>query len=307
MTTNLRGLLLTQMRVTTLREGLHSGDASGICSDSFRIIRLLLSRIENEANGRVVDAFQVSVPDGRLKEIRALCDLLGDAIWNKYPLINGVPMDSKKDSFELALNRTWRATLTVTGQDGLPSCATGGNVVRPSTNMKLSMRLPPTYDHSKAMSRFEGLIRKDAPADCQIEFHGTITAPGWNAPEMDSWLTDSVTTASKGVFNRAPAFVGEGGSIPFMGMLGDLFPRAQFVVTGVLGPGSNAHGPNEFLDIEYCKKVISCVSHILADHCVRVISPQVKTSANDSLSNDRVQAASEDKLVSEKLRLNECC
>ena len=63
--------------------------------------------------------------------------------------------------------------------------------------------------------------------------------------------------------------MGEGGSIPFMGMLGAKFPDAQFVITGVLGPQSNAHGPNEFLDIAMGKAVTLAVAQVLADHAAR--------------------------------------
>ena len=60
--------------------------------------------------------------------------------------------------------------------------------------------------------------------------------------------------------------MGEGGTIPFMAMLGEQFPNAQFLITGVLGPKSNAHGPNEFLHIEYAKRLTVCVAEVLAAH-----------------------------------------
>jgi acetylornithine deacetylase/succinyl-diaminopimelate desuccinylase-like protein len=70
-------------------------------------------------------------------------------------------------------------------------------------------------------------------------------------------------------FGKPVAFHGEGGSIPFMAMLGEKFPGTQFVVTGVLGPHSNAHGPNEFLHIPFAKKLSVCVATILADHALQ--------------------------------------
>ena len=72
--------------------------------------------------------------------------------------------------------------------------------------------------------------------------------------------------ASEAAFGAPPAYMGEGGSIPFMAMLGEKFPQAQFVVTGVLGPHSNAHGPNEFLHIPTAERISVVIAQVLADH-----------------------------------------
>ena len=61
-------------------------------------------------------------------------------------------------------------------------------------------------------------------------------------------------------------YMGMGGTIPFMKMLGDRFPGVQFVVTGVLGPKSNAHGPNEFLELATGKRITACMVQVIADH-----------------------------------------
>jgi acetylornithine deacetylase/succinyl-diaminopimelate desuccinylase-like protein len=79
-------------------------------------------------------------------------------------------------------------------------------------------------------------------------------------------LSDAFDGASRAYFSKPVRYMGMGGTIPFLKMLGDRFPHAQFMVTGVLGPHSNAHGPNEFLDIETAKRVTCCVAHVLAAH-----------------------------------------
>ena len=83
---------------------------------------------------------------------------------------------------------------------------------------------------------------------------------------MAPWLEAAIDQASQTFFNKPAMYMGEGGSIPFMGMLGEKFPGAQFMITGVLGPHSNAHGPNEFLHIPMGKRVTACVSHVLLQH-----------------------------------------
>ncbi len=95
------------------------------------------------------------------------------------------------------------------------------------------------------------------------------SAAGWNAPALAPWLEQSLARASEAAFGAPPAYMGEGGSIPFMAMLGEKFPQAQFVVTGVLGPHSNAHGPNEFLHIPTGQRVSTVIAQVLADHHAR--------------------------------------
>jgi len=269
-TTNLRGMMMVNMKVTTLEEGIHSGDGGGIASDSFRVIRQILSAVEDEKTAVMVKDFHVDIPEDRLDETRRLCEILGDGIWSKFPLVNKQPLRTDKNNIELSLNRTWRPNITITGQDGLPANSVAGNVLRPSTTVKISMRLPPTFDHTKAFPIFERLLKAATPPDAKMELFGQFTAPGWNAPRLEPWLKTALDTASETYLGSPAGFIGEGGSIPFMGMLGVLFPKAQFVVTGVLGPQSNAHGPNEFLEIEYCKRVICCVSAVVASHGSRM-------------------------------------
>ena len=267
MTTSIRGLLSTRMKVSTLTEGVHSGSGGGICADSFRIVRQLLSAIENEETGEMIDEFQVKIPSKRIEQNTITVARLGRTIFSGFPLINGVPMKNPDDLESLALARGWKASLTVTGIDGVPTCAAGGNVLRPSTTVKLSIRLPPSYDHENAFNRLKSKLESVLPTTAKLELAAPTSAQGWDAPTLEPWLEAACETASREMFNGAkPCYIFEGGSIPFLGMLHKMFPKAQFCVTGVLGPHSNAHGPNEFLDVEYCKKIVTCVAGIVASH-----------------------------------------
>lgn len=128
------------------------------------------------------------------------------------------------------------------------------------------MRLPPTADPDQAQAALGGALTADPPQGAEVVWEGQQASPGWNAPPLAPWLESAVQQASQTVFGRPPVMMGEGGTIPFMGMLGERFPHAQFLITGVLGPGSNAHGPNEFLHIEMGKRVTACTALILAAH-----------------------------------------
>lgn len=264
-TTSLRGLVNGVLTVEVLTEGIHSG-ASGIVPSSLRIARALLSRIEDERTGRVLPAaLQAEIPAERLEQARAVAKVLGGEIWGRFPFVPGAgPVAG--DPTELLLNATWRAALEVTGAAGLPAPGDAGNVLRPVTALKLSLRLPPTVDADAAAQQLRALLETDPPYGARVTFEVSSTSHGWNAPAMAPWLRDSVDRASVAYFGQPAMFEGTGGSIPFMAMLGARFPRAQFLITGVLGPGSNAHGPNEFLDVPTAERLTACVAQVLADH-----------------------------------------
>lgn len=269
LTTSLRGLGGGVLTVQVLEEGVHSGDASGIVASSFRILRHLISRLEDELTGEILlDDLHVAIPDGRIAEAVTAAKALGSAVYDKFPFVLGMkPMAD--DPVELILNRTWRPMLSVTGLDGAPSIQNAGNVLRPMTAAKLSVRLPPTLDAGPTGARLKALLEADPPYGAKVTFAPEDAAAGWNAPPLADWLRASVDRASQAAFGRDAAMMGEGGSIPFMGMLGEKFPEAQFVITGVLGPHSNAHGPNEFLHIAMGKGVTLAVAQVLADHATR--------------------------------------
>jgi acetylornithine deacetylase/succinyl-diaminopimelate desuccinylase-like protein len=167
------------------------------------------------------------------------------------------------------LNRSWRPQLAVTGMAGLPQPGDAGNVLLPFTSAKLSLRIPPTLDAKEATDVVRRLLEADPPYGAKVTFSGQVGSSGWNAPALAPWLAASLATASQDAFGAPAAFLGEGGSIPFMAMLGEKFPAAQFVVTGVLGPHSNAHGPNEFLHIPTGRKITRVIAKVLADHHAR--------------------------------------
>ncbi len=268
-TTSLRGLLGGTLRVDVLREGVHSGDASGIVPSSFRIARQLLSRVEDEATGRIlVDGLHVPIPDARKAQAQAAADAIGEAVWSKFPWVDGVlPMGV--DGADRVLQRTWRPTLSVTGVEGIPPLGNAGNVLRPGTALKLSVRIPPGIDPARATEVLKDVLERDPPYGAKVSFEAETGGPGWDAPPFASWLERSITAASEATFGAPARSMGEGGTIPFMGMLGAKFPQAQFLITGVLGPGSNAHGPNEYLHIPTCKRLTAAAADILARHCSR--------------------------------------
>jgi acetylornithine deacetylase/succinyl-diaminopimelate desuccinylase-like protein len=263
LSSSLRGLLIGTLEVSVLTEGVHSGAASGIVPSSFRVLRGLLDRIEDVATGKMIDALQVPIDAQTRANARSLVDTLGDVIVDRYPWADGmVPM--AQDAVELVLNNTWRPTLSVTGLSGAPPVTSAGNTLRPSTSATLSIRLPPTLDANIATRTVKTILEANPPYGAQVRFTTDGGQPGWAAPRLDATLSAAFDGASRAYFGKPVCYMGMGGTIPFLKMLGDRFPDAQFMVTGVLGPHSNAHGPNEFLDIETGKRVTCCVAHVLA-------------------------------------------
>ncbi|MDY6946575.1 MAG: M20 family metallopeptidase [Pseudomonadota bacterium] len=265
-TTSLRGNVTGTLRVDVLREGVHSGMASGIAASSMRIARSVLERVEDSVTGRIkLDALHVKIPEDRMQQVRAAADALGPEVYRKLPFVDGMqPMD--QDPAQLLLNSTWRPTLSVTGVDGIPSLPNAGNVLRPYTAFKLSFRTPAGVDPELASRAIKETLERDPPYGAKVTFEADPGAEGWNAPSTAPWLAAAMSAASKNFFGRDAMYMGVGGTIPFMGMLSAKFPATQFLVTGVLGPQSNAHGPNEFLDIETGKKVTACVAQVVAEH-----------------------------------------
>jgi acetylornithine deacetylase/succinyl-diaminopimelate desuccinylase-like protein len=265
-TTSLRGLAGGNLRVDVLREGVHSGDASGIVPSSFRVLRQLLARVEDVQTGRVtLDALHVEIPAERLEQAKRAAQVLGTAVHDKFPFVEGMS-PAVADLTEQVLNRTWRPALSVTGVDGIPALGNAGNVLRPYTSMKLSMRLPPTADGKKSGEALREALLRDPPYGAKVTFELEKSSGGWNAPAMSPWLSTAIEQASASAFGAPAMYMGEGGTIPFMGMLGEKFHGAQFMITGVLGPQSNAHGPNEFLHIPTGKRVTQAVAQVVAQH-----------------------------------------
>ena len=268
-TTSLRGLTGGTLTVEVLTEGVHSGDASGIVPSSFRVARKVLDRLEDATTGRVLPAeFHAPIPDERARQAKAAAAIMGDSTIRKYPFADRTqPMVA--DHAEALLNRTWRPALSVIGADGFPAIADAGNVLRPRTSLKLSLRLPPPVDGAAAAKALKRLLEADPPHGATVRFESDEGATGWNAPPTAPWLERALDEASRTFYGKPAAAMGEGGTIPFMAMLGKHFRDAQFLITGVLGPHSNAHGPNEFLHIPYATKLTTCVASALAAHAAR--------------------------------------
>jgi acetylornithine deacetylase/succinyl-diaminopimelate desuccinylase-like protein len=281
-TTSLRGIVNGDLSVEVLREGVHSGDASGVVASSFRIARSLLSRLEDEKTGKIKPKFlHGPIPKDRLAQVKLTAKVLKGSFVAGYPWVQGMrPVE--RDASVLLTNRTWRPALSVVGAAGLPDLQSAGNVLRPSTTLKLSIRVPPTVDAVRATDQLKQLLEKNAPYGAQVRFVGEKSSQGWNAPVLAGWLERALSEASKAAFGKPACFLGEGGSIPFMAMLGEEFPRAQFFITGVLGPGSNAHGPNEFLHLLTGQRVTQAVAHVLHAHVGR---------ASDGLAATRSSAS----------------
>jgi len=268
-TTSLRGNLTGTLRADVLTEGVHSGTASGVVPSSFRVLRELLSRIEDETTGQILlDALHVDIPEERIEQAKRAADTLGDSVYRKFPWAADNPVPSESP-YELLLDNTWRPTLSITGADGLPALVNAGNVQLPYATLKLSFRLPPTCDGNLAAASIKEIFDTNPPPLSKVRFEVDSTMTGWNAPPIAGWLETSMQKASESFFGKPSMYMGTGGTIPFMGMLGEKFPKAQFLITGLLGPNSNAHGPNEFLHIETGKRLTSCVAQILEDHFKR--------------------------------------
>ena len=268
-TTSLRGLIAGNLTVKVLTEGVHSGDASGIVPSSFRIMRMLLDRLEDASTGRILPKeLHVEIPKLRIDQARATARVLGKTITENFPF-EGATRPMNDDATELLLNRTWRPALSITGAAGMPTLEQSGNVLRPSTGLKISLRIPPTLDGKKAGAYVKQLFEKDPPYGASVRFVAEKSTSGWEAPAPESWLSSSLENGSREFFGKSPCDLGEGGSIPFMAMLGERFPNAQFLITGVLGPQSNAHGPNEFLHLATARALTGCVARVIADFSAR--------------------------------------
>jgi len=269
LTTSLRGMASGVLKVEVLDEGIHSGDASGVVPSSFRILRHVLDRLEDSSSGELLPRdFHCEVPMLRVEQARATAAILKDEVYKRFPWACGADggpvLPTTSDPVQVLLNRTWRPTLSVTGVDGFPALADAGNVLRPHTAFKLSLRLPPLVDGAAATQRLKTLLEDNAPYNARVTFHPDGAATGWNAPELAPWLERALNDASQAHYGAPLGTIGQGGTIPLMSMLQAGFPNAQMMVCGVLGPKSNAHGPNEFLHVPYGKKLTAAVAQVVA-------------------------------------------
>ncbi len=280
LTTSLRGMVSGVLKVEVLTEGVHSGDSSGLVPSSFRILRQVLDRLEDSKTGELLPAsFHCEIPADRVDQARATALALGDEVWKRFPWAcgadGGPSLPTTSDPFEALIRRTWKPTLSVTGADGFPEMHSAGNVLRPYTAFKLSLRLPPLVDGNEAAAKLKALLEDNAPYNAKVTFSADgrsggggggrpSGATGWNAPTLAPWLEEALNSASQNHFGEPCGYIGQGGTIPLMSLLQRGFPAAQMMVCGVLGPKSNAHGPNEFLHVPYGKKLTAAVAQVIA-------------------------------------------
>ncbi len=272
LTTSLRGMASGTLKVEILTEGIHSGDASGLVPSSFRIMRMVLDRLEDSTSGRLLPAsFHCEVPADRLTQAKATADILGDELYKRFPWAHydcggstTFALPTTTDPVQALLNRTWVPTLSVTGAEGFPSLKDAGNVLRPYTAFKLSLRLPPLVDAAQAVAEMKALLEDNAPYQARVTFEAGGAATGWNAPAATAWFEQALNTSSLAHFGAPVGYIGQGGTIPLMNMLSQGFPKAQMMVCGVLGPKSNAHGPNEFLHVPYARRLTAAVAEVMA-------------------------------------------
>jgi acetylornithine deacetylase/succinyl-diaminopimelate desuccinylase-like protein len=272
LTTSLRGMASGTLKVEILTEGVHSGDASGLVPSSFRIMRQVLDRLEDSKTGRLLpQSFHCEMPAERLAQAKATAAILGDEVYKRFPWAHydcggstAFALPTTTDPVQALVNRTWTPTLSVTGAEGFPSLQDAGNVLRPYTAFKLSLRLPPLVDAAQAVRELKSLLEDNAPYQARVTFEGGSAATGWNAPDTASWFERALDEASQAHFGAGCGYIGQGGTIPLMNMLSTGFPKSQMMVCGVLGPRSNAHGPNEFLHVPYAKKLTAAVAQVIA-------------------------------------------
>ena len=272
LTNSLRGMASGVLKVEILTEGIHSGDASGLVPSSFRIMRQVLDRLEDSKTGRLLpQSFHCEVPGERLQQAQATAAILGDELFKRFPWAHydcggatTFALPTTSDPLEALLKRTWQPTLSVTGADGFPELKNAGNVLRPYTAFKLSLRLPPLVEAATAVQELKTLLEDNAPYQAKVTFEGMSNATGWNAPDTAPWFEAALNEASQAHFGAPCGHIGQGGTIPLMNMLSKGFPKAQMMVCGVLGPKSNAHGPNEFLHVPYAKKLTAAVAQVIS-------------------------------------------
>ncbi|MDO8693968.1 MAG: M20 family metallopeptidase [Sheuella sp.] len=272
LTTSLRGMAAGTLKVEILTEGIHSGDASGLVPSSFRIMRHVLDRLEDSETGRLLPkSFHCEIPPDRRAQAQATASILGEEIYKRFPWAHHdcggsslVALPTTLDPVEALIRRTWMPTLSVTGAEGFPALKDAGNVLRPYTAFKLSLRLPPLIDAAQAVEELKTLLEDNAPYQAKVTFEGGSASSGWNAPAITPWFEQALNDASQAHFGAPVGYIGQGGTIPLMNLLSEGFPTAQMMVCGVLGPKSNAHGPNEFLHVPYAKRLTAAVAQVIA-------------------------------------------
>jgi acetylornithine deacetylase/succinyl-diaminopimelate desuccinylase-like protein len=254
-TTSLRGVVNFDLEIEVLAQGQHSGSASGVVPSSFRILRQLLDRVEDASTGEVlVPQLNATIPEAVIDAAAALAAEFGDIIARELPTLEGVELMGASAE-ERILRRTWYPTLSIVGLGGAPTPEIAGNVLRPSTTAKLSFRLPPSVDAEDAKAALIPILTTNVPSSAKVTLKNWEIGSGWHSPPLAPWLAHALDIASA-----------DGGSIPFLASLGKRYPDVQFVATGVMGPQSNAHAIDEFLDLPMTVGITNSVITVLSEY-----------------------------------------
>jgi acetylornithine deacetylase/succinyl-diaminopimelate desuccinylase-like protein len=270
-TTSLRGAVVGTLTVTVLDHGVHSGSAGGVVPSSFRLIRQLLDRLENPVTGDLLlDELRSDPPPRAAADARALTEARSDGGIDgaSFPVVTGLVLEGA-DPAERAVRNAWHGSVAVVGASGLPPVESAGAVLRPSTSLKLVVRLPPTADGDRAAAAIGRALTEDPPSGARVTWSTGQVAGGWAAAPFPPWLDAALDDASTTCFGAPSGRFGEGGSIPFMGWLADRFPEAHILAAGVLDPESNAHGPDESLHLPTAERVTAALGVVVDAHANR--------------------------------------
>ena len=263
-TTSLRGIIEGTLKVRLLKDPVHSGAIGGIIASTFRVIRRVLSRIEDAHTGKILLAScYAKIPLEYKKQAHSIAAILGKRVYTDFPLLGKLVQPITQRTDELLLNRSWRPTLSIIGAEGLPRIQDAGSVLRPMTALQLSLRIPPGCNPDKIAKELKQTLEHNPPYGATIHFTPSVSVAGWTAPKMAPWLKHVIDGAAQEFFSSPPLYIGEGGSIGVIPMLHQAFPKAQFILTGACGPQSNEHGPNESLYLPMAKKITACIAYIL--------------------------------------------
>ena len=260
----LRGLVAGTLSVQVSNEGVHSGMSGGVIPSSFRIQRILLDRVEDSNSGEIlIPEMHVEISDKVRNEAEDLGGLLGDELWSQLPVVDNLKPQNE-GAAEILLDMNWRPAMSVIGADGLPPTQTAGNVLRTNTDLKLSFRIPPGVSAEKIDLILKEKFEQNPPYGAIVEYIADAAADGFHAPAMDGKLAEALNEASMHISGLPPMATWVGGTIPFMAMMQEKYPKAQFLCTGTGGPGNNAHGPDEKMHIPSSKRLTAVLSATIA-------------------------------------------
>lgn len=263
LTSSLRGVVSCDLTVKTLTKGVHSGKGSGIAPESFMIIRKLLSKLEDYNDQSRMKDFEVEIPDSEKTKISKAVEVMGDDWCSKIPILPGMKLLGDTPTDRL-INWTWKPALTVAGARGIPNVKDAGNVLRPYTTLYLSIRTPPTFDGILNGKKILEDITNQTPFNSTVLIENYEAFNGSLIKEPSDNLKSQIDNLAKNYISGGMAQIPVGISIPFTTIFSQYFPKSQILVTGCAGVDSNAHGPNERLNLSYTKNFICSFVHIFS-------------------------------------------